>query len=133
MATKTTEVINHRMMLRRAARIMADIRRNNEEFYEDRRQNGWTSLNPHCKHGTFIGDPYGADYLCGYCEDGTSDYEIAIGQAHQEAARDGEHWKTLFEMLVRLREEFRFDRPEGYDAIMDELDNRLFVIVEKYQ
>ena len=24
----------------------------------------------YCKHGTFIGDPYGPDYLCGKCEDG---------------------------------------------------------------
>ena len=23
-----------------------------------------------CKHGTYIGDTYGADYICGYCEDG---------------------------------------------------------------
>jgi hypothetical protein len=23
-----------------------------------------------CKHGTFIGNPYGADYLCGWCESG---------------------------------------------------------------
>ena len=22
----------------------------------------------HCKHGTFIGDSCGPDYLCGYCE-----------------------------------------------------------------
>lgn len=24
----------------------------------------------YCKHGTFIGDPYGPDYMCGKCEDG---------------------------------------------------------------
>jgi len=23
-----------------------------------------------CKHGTFIGNPYGGDYLCGWCESG---------------------------------------------------------------
>ena len=23
-----------------------------------------------CKHGTFIGNPYGGDYLCGGCENG---------------------------------------------------------------
>jgi len=23
-----------------------------------------------CKHGTFIGDPYGPDYMCFYCEMG---------------------------------------------------------------
>ena len=26
---------------------------------------------PHyCRHGVFVGDPYGADYMCGYCENG---------------------------------------------------------------
>lgn len=24
----------------------------------------------YCKHGTFIGNPYGADFLCGGCENG---------------------------------------------------------------
>lgn len=24
----------------------------------------------HCKHGTFTGNPYGGDYLCGWCESG---------------------------------------------------------------
>lgn len=23
-----------------------------------------------CRHGTYVGNPYGADYLCGACEDG---------------------------------------------------------------
>lgn len=32
-----------------------------------------------CKHGTFIGNPYGADYMCFYCEMGFSDAEY---QAH---------------------------------------------------
>lgn len=29
-----------------------------------------------CRHGTYIGDPYGPDYLCGYCEDNWSDEEF---------------------------------------------------------
>jgi hypothetical protein len=24
----------------------------------------------HCKHGTFVGDPYGSDYMCPWCESG---------------------------------------------------------------
>lgn len=24
----------------------------------------------YCEHGTFIGNPYGGDYICGWCEDG---------------------------------------------------------------
>lgn len=23
----------------------------------------------YCKHGTYVGDPYGPDYMCGMCED----------------------------------------------------------------
>ena len=26
-----------------------------------------------CRHGTYIGDPYGPDYMCHYCEMGYSD------------------------------------------------------------
>ena len=26
----------------------------------------------HCEHGTFVGYPGGVDYICGYCEGGTS-------------------------------------------------------------
>lgn len=28
------------------------------------------NLDYRCIHGTFIGNPYGADYLCGACESG---------------------------------------------------------------
>jgi hypothetical protein len=26
----------------------------------------------YCKHGVFIGNPFGGDYMCGWCEDGVS-------------------------------------------------------------
>lgn len=44
-----------------------------------------------CKHGTFIGDPYGPDYLCGWCEDGVSD-------------ADFEAWTTEQRRTERVRE-----------------------------
>jgi len=28
-----------------------------------------------CPHGVYTGDPYGPDFMCGFCEDGTSDEE----------------------------------------------------------
>lgn len=31
----------------------------------------------YCKHGTFIGDPYGPDYMCWACEEGLTDEEWA--------------------------------------------------------
>lgn len=38
----------------------------------------------YCRHGRFIGNPYGADYLCGHCEMGTSDEEYELGLAWGE-------------------------------------------------
>lgn len=31
-----------------------------------------------CKHGTFIGNPYGADYMCGRCEMGDDEDEEEV-------------------------------------------------------
>lgn len=33
-----------------------------------------------CEHGTFIGNPYGADYMCFHCEMGTPWDEFVAGQ-----------------------------------------------------
>lgn len=32
----------------------------------------------HCKHGTYIGYPGGADYICGPCEDGYNTFYVGI-------------------------------------------------------
>ena len=40
----------------------------------------------YCRHGVYIGDPYGPDFLCGYCESGVSDYEYVIGSVKAEAS-----------------------------------------------
>lgn len=37
----------------------------------------------HCVHGTPIGDPFGPDYLCGYCEDGVTLAEYFATQSLQ--------------------------------------------------
>lgn len=40
----------------------------------------------YCIHGTYIGPPSGADFLCGYCEDGISLAEFrAIGRRQKLA------------------------------------------------
>jgi predicted alpha/beta hydrolase len=31
----------------------------------------------YCRHGTYVGDPFGPDYLCGACEMGDDDEEEA--------------------------------------------------------
>jgi hypothetical protein len=43
----------------------------------------------YCVHGTFTGNPYGADYLCHYCEMGYSAEEYAQEQAYR-ARRNAE-------------------------------------------
>jgi hypothetical protein len=37
----------------------------------------------YCKHGSYVGYWDGPDYLCGYCEDGVSDYEYALSVAYE--------------------------------------------------
>lgn len=39
------------------------------------------SLDGYCKHGAWVGG-CGADYMCGMCENGTTDYEWAMGLAY---------------------------------------------------
>lgn len=34
----------------------------------------------YCRHGTFIGDPYGPDYLCHWCEEPDGDHQYARAQ-----------------------------------------------------
>jgi hypothetical protein len=38
----------------------------------------------YCEHGTFIGNPYGADYMCGFCESGATDEEVAAYRLRQD-------------------------------------------------
>lgn len=54
----------------------------------------------HCKHGNFIGYPGGADYMCGYCEDGVeppSAADIAQRQARrvESAAEQFDHLTSI--------------------------------------
>ena len=39
----------------------------------------------YCEHGTYIGTPYGADHICGYCEDGVTIEELHA--QHREAQK----------------------------------------------
>ena len=32
----------------------------------------------YCKHGTNLGNAHGIDFLCGFCEDGTTDTEYEL-------------------------------------------------------
>lgn len=42
---------------------------------------GWLGHRLYCQHGTYVGDPYGPDYMCGVYENDDSIYEYALDQA----------------------------------------------------
>jgi len=67
-----------------ALEAIKEIKQQQAEW-NDERATGWLN---YCQHGTYIGDPYGADYMCGACESGTSVYEIALAQAYERLRRE---------------------------------------------
>jgi len=63
----------------------------------------------YCRHGNFVGDPWGPDYMCGFCENGDdlSLYEIALDDAREHQRRLTEHvveraQKAVLEELVSI-------------------------------
>jgi hypothetical protein len=67
----------------------------------------------YCKHGTYVGG-CGIDWMCGYCESGYSNYEIALSAAWDEMHRvrtfaSRELWDKLFR-----------DHAEVFDAMTPE-------------
>jgi hypothetical protein len=50
----------------------------------------------YCKHGTWIGSWWGPDYMCGACEDGTTDRDYVIGCLKQEIRRQQEAIRRIF-------------------------------------
>ena len=84
----TTPTFNrgfHDEVMRRA---LANIKALKEEAQHSNYERGWR-----CIHGTYVGDPWGADYLCGACESGDSIYEFAIGMARESVTSDLDAFK----------------------------------------
>lgn len=55
-----------------------------------------------CEHGTFIGSWWGPDYLCQWCEDGTSVTEMRsmiLARRQREADEIAAHADTTLQML----------------------------------
>jgi hypothetical protein len=70
----------------------------------------------YCKHGTFVGNPYGGDYLCGWCEDGTSDEDF---HAYcREQARDHELKMVSDSFFSGLSVVPSGSTPEGYASVI---------------
>lgn len=56
----------------------------------------WPDNGGYCKHGGYVGDPYGPDYMCGTCEAGISDLELVLHAAKDfERAKRAEFFKLL--------------------------------------
>ncbi|KOV84767.1 hypothetical protein ADL03_16005 [Nocardia sp. NRRL S-836] len=53
-----------------------------------------------CIHGTFLGDPYGPDHMCPYCESGDSPYAYGLDKAWKE---QGDIVSHLITELVRAK------------------------------
>lgn len=81
-----------------------------DEDYQDPEQR--------CIHGTFIGSWWGPDYLCGYCEDGTSldDFQ-AIGHYRTISAATTAPGHTADNVLRTLWETAPATRPWVLSAL----------------
>jgi hypothetical protein len=85
--------------------ILKELKQRDAEYWANReaqyalpvreRDFDWQS---YCRHGAYIGDPYGADYLCGACEDGASVYDEAIAEASVTYRR----WLAALDHLTAL-------------------------------
>lgn len=53
----------------------------------------YASDRDYCRHGRYVGNPWGADYMCGYCESGISDedYEAMV---KSDAEQRGRKWEV---------------------------------------
>ena len=58
-----------------------------------------------CRHGVFIGDPYGPDYMCHYCEMGITDeeYEAELAWENKMAKRRIWYKKYCERMMEALK------------------------------
>lgn len=87
--------------------IVKRLKKRDEEWREERSR-GWVN---YCRHGRFIGDPYGADYMCGACEAGYSVYEEALAEAMQLKLRAD----AALRALHTLREVRFIDSDEAWN------------------
>lgn len=68
----------------------------------------------YCKHGTFIGSWWGPDYLCGWCEDGTSDADYALAIARQRVRRYQDRLERIFPTVFQTSESIKAILGERY-------------------
>ena len=89
-----------------------------EESREARMRSKYRSRDEdYCKHGTYIGDPYGADYLCGYCESSVSDYEFVIGFVQSDAYNAQRRYDSTLKSLMLHADYIRECQEKGGAAL----------------
>lgn len=105
-------------VLKRAVPHVARIKANYAQHEADVRRYGWSN---ECRHGTNIGNPYGADLMCGYCEDAIpmEIYWFAIAAAKREIEAE-EAPRRRIEMLYGLL----LEHPQYRTFINAELSRR---------
>lgn len=79
----------------------------------------------HCRHGNFVGDPYGPDYMCGPCELGVNDYDYAFERAEKVWRNDRR--KIGYAIRQALIEATDDDTPSAAQVLaLDEFSSLLF-------
>lgn len=88
-----------------------------QQYYS---RKGWQE---YCVHGVYIGTPYGADYMCGKCEDGEPSSLYA--EALREAEKRTERYYEVMNSAVAL-EFYGHLRCGDFDKIHEEERKRLW-------
>lgn len=99
----------------------ADERERQRRLRTSERGYDWQS---YCRHGSFVGDPYGPDYMCGLCEDGISVREEALAIARVRVQNRLSAAEALF-LLDRLGV-FTRAEDELRDALTIRITQRLY-------
>ena len=84
------------LTIKTALNYVAAEKARREEY---RNREGWQE---HCIHGTYIGTPFGADYMCGRCEDGAPEnvYAEALARAKENVKRYRECVSALSDLIL---------------------------------
>jgi hypothetical protein len=81
---------------RLALALVRDLKANEGAY----RRNEYTG-DRYCVHGVNVGNPYGADLMCGYCEDGVSHYAFALGHVYMAWQRERNEFARQLATTVR--------------------------------